>query len=182
MRSRPAAAPFLAKARLAAAIKRALLRSPSERGRRVDLRPDSCCTSGDANYKQAYVRKLFDRLDDWFVWRIWSHRHRKWRCSGCKTLPCCKLYRKYRLVNSGAGPHTARRKAEEEQAHLARSMLRIAFYALKRDAAPVVHDLTWRDHEADLDRRIEDLHARVQRGACRAQPSRRRFIPKADGR
>ena len=42
--------------------------------------------------------------------------------------------------------------------------------------------LTWQDYEADLDRKIEDLHARVQRGAYRALPSRRRYIPKPDGR
>jgi group II intron reverse transcriptase/maturase len=53
---------------------------------------------------------------------------------------------------------------------------------LKRDAAPGVDGLTWRDYEADLDRRIEDLHARLQRGAYRALPSRRRYIPKPDGR
>ena len=41
--------------------------------------------------------------------------------------------------------------------------------------------LTWQTYEADLDRRIEDLHARVHRGAYRAQPARRGFIPKADG-
>jgi RNA-directed DNA polymerase len=35
---------------------------------------------------------------------------------------------------------------------------------------------------ADLDRRIEDLHERVQRGAYRALPSRRKYIPKPDGR
>lgn len=41
--------------------------------------------------------------------------------------------------------------------------------------------LTWRGYETDFDRGIEDLHARVQRGAHRAQPSRRRYISKADG-
>jgi RNA-directed DNA polymerase len=61
-------------------------------------------------------------------------------------------------------------------------MLRTAFFALKREAAPGVDGLTWQDYEADLDRRIEDLHTRVQRGAYRAQPSRRRYIPKPDGR
>jgi group II intron reverse transcriptase/maturase len=61
-------------------------------------------------------------------------------------------------------------------------MLRTAFFALKRGAAPGVDGLTWQDYEADLDRRIEDLHARVHRGAYRAQPSRRRYIPKSDGR
>jgi RNA-directed DNA polymerase len=66
--------------------------------------------------------------------------------------------------------------------HLSESMLRIAFFALKRDAAPGIDGLTWRAYEADLDRRIEDLHERVHRGAYRAQPSRRRYIPKPDGR
>ena len=42
--------------------------------------------------------------------------------------------------------------------------------------------LTWRDYAADLEPSIEDLHARVQRGAYRAQPSRRQYIPKPDGR
>src|SRR5215831_218525 len=66
--------------------------------------------------------------------------------------------------------------------HLSLPMLRTAFFALKREAAPGVDGLTWHDYEADLDRRIEDLHTRVQRGAYRAQPSRRRYIPKPDGR
>jgi RNA-directed DNA polymerase len=66
--------------------------------------------------------------------------------------------------------------------HLSIPILRTAFFALKRDAAPGVDGLTWQDYETDLDRRIEDLHARVQRGAYRAQPSRRRYIPKPDGR
>ncbi len=61
-------------------------------------------------------------------------------------------------------------------------MLRTAFLALKRDAAPGMDGLTWRDYEADLDRRIEDLHERVQGGAYRARPSRRHYIPKPDGR
>src|SRR5580658_9147879 len=42
-------------------------------------------------------------------------------------------------------------------------LLRQAFFALKREAAPGVDGLTWRDYEADLDRRIEDLHSRVHR-------------------
>jgi retron-type reverse transcriptase len=57
----------------------------------------------------------------------------------------------------------------------------VAFFALKRDAAPGVDGLTWQDYEADLDRKIEDLHVRVHRGAYRALPSRRHYIPKADG-
>src|SRR5580704_12485201 len=54
--------------------------------------------------------------------------------------------------------------------HLSIDLLRLAFFALKREAAPGVDGLTWRAYEADLDRRIEDLHARVHRGAYRALP------------
>ena len=65
--------------------------------------------------------------------------------------------------------HAARtRKKEKFTAlfhHLSIPMLRMAFFALKREAAPGVDGLTWQDYEADLDRRIEDLHARVQRGS-----------------
>jgi RNA-directed DNA polymerase len=61
-------------------------------------------------------------------------------------------------------------------------MLRTAFFALKREAAPGVDGLTWQNYEADLDCKIEGLHSQVHRGAYRAQPSRRRYIPKADGR
>src|SRR5258708_7251887 len=66
--------------------------------------------------------------------------------------------------------------------HINLNLLRLAFFALKRGAAPGVDGLTWKDYEADLERKLEDLHARVQRGAYRALPSRRRYIPKSDGR
>src|SRR5215204_3914634 len=66
--------------------------------------------------------------------------------------------------------------------HLSPGLLREAFLALKRDAAPGVDGLTWRDYEADLEPRLADLHARVYRGAYRALPSRRGYIPKPDGR
>src|ERR1043166_1999593 len=66
--------------------------------------------------------------------------------------------------------------------HINAASLRLAFFALKRDAAPGVDGLMWRTYEADLDRNLTDLHARVQRGAYRAQPSRRTYIPKPDGR
>src|SRR5262249_13338030 len=54
--------------------------------------------------------------------------------------------------------------------------------ALKRDAAPGVDGVTWRAYEADLDLNLTDLASRVHRGAYRALPSRRTYIPKADGR
>ena len=66
--------------------------------------------------------------------------------------------------------------------HINIDLLREAFYALKRDAAPGVDGLTWRTYEADLDLNLTDLASRVHRGAYRALPSRRTYIPKADGR
>lgn len=66
--------------------------------------------------------------------------------------------------------------------HLNVDLLREAFFALKREAAPGVDGLTWRDYGADLEPRLADLHDRVHRGAYRALPSRRRHIPKPDGR
>jgi retron-type reverse transcriptase len=66
--------------------------------------------------------------------------------------------------------------------HIDVDLLGMSFLAIKRDAAPGVDGLTWKDYAADLDRNLTDLHARVQRGAYRALPSRRVHIPKADGR
>jgi RNA-directed DNA polymerase len=66
--------------------------------------------------------------------------------------------------------------------HVTVDLLRMAFFALKRNAAPGVDGLTWQDYEADLEPKLVDLHDRVHRGAYRAQPSRRRYIPKPDGR
>jgi len=65
--------------------------------------------------------------------------------------------------------------------HVDTAMLRTAFYAMKRDAAPGVDGMTWETYERDLDRRIEELYARVKSGAYWALPSRRSYIPKEDG-
>src|SRR5712671_1593923 len=66
--------------------------------------------------------------------------------------------------------------------HISTDHLEQALLELKEDAAPGVDGLTWRDYEADLERNLEDLHARVHRGAYRAWASRRVYIPKPDGR
>jgi len=66
--------------------------------------------------------------------------------------------------------------------HVNVDTLGTAFYALKHKAAAGVDGVTWQDYEADLGRNLEDLHGRVHRGAYRPQPSRRTYIPKADGR
>jgi len=66
--------------------------------------------------------------------------------------------------------------------HVTVDLLKDAFLALKRRAAPGVDGVTWQDYEEALEGNLQDLHARVQRGAYRALPVRRRFIPKADGK
>jgi RNA-directed DNA polymerase len=66
--------------------------------------------------------------------------------------------------------------------HVTLSLLRKSFEALKKDAAPGVDGVMWREYETGLEDRLADLHSRVHRGAYRAQPSRRVYIPKADGR
>jgi group II intron reverse transcriptase/maturase len=66
--------------------------------------------------------------------------------------------------------------------HVSPDHLEQVFLELKEDAAAGVDGLTWRAYQADLGRNLEDLHARVHRGAYRAQPSRRVYIPKPDGR
>src|SRR6516225_5565837 len=66
--------------------------------------------------------------------------------------------------------------------HITVQLLRKAFFELKENAAPGVDGLRWGEYEADLEHRLEDLHARLQRGAYRALPGRRGYIPKSDGR
>lgn len=50
-------------------------------------------------YKRAHVRRLFNQLDRWVVRRLWSHRHKRWRCRGWKTLPETRLYGELGLVS-----------------------------------------------------------------------------------
>lgn len=66
--------------------------------------------------------------------------------------------------------------------HLSIDVLRGGFLSLKKSAAAGTDDLTWADYEKNLEPRLCDLHARIHRGAYRAMPSRRVYIPKADGK
>ena len=66
--------------------------------------------------------------------------------------------------------------------HVTVDLLRESYYALKRNAAPGVDGVTWKEYETGLAERLSDLHGRVHRGAYRAQPSKRRWIPKANGK
>lgn len=66
--------------------------------------------------------------------------------------------------------------------HVTTDLLRESFYALKRKAAPGVDGVTWQEYAAGLEDRLKDLHGRVHRGAYQAQPSKRSWIPKANGK
>lgn len=66
--------------------------------------------------------------------------------------------------------------------HITVDLLRESYLALKRDAAPGVDDVTWRQYGEQLEERLTALHERVQSGRYRAMPSKRVWIPKPDGR
>ena len=61
-------------------------------------------------------------------------------------------------------------------------LLETSFFWLKKKAAAGVDGVTWHDYEQDLERKLKDLHGRLHQQAYRALPSRRRFIPKPDGK
>ena len=66
--------------------------------------------------------------------------------------------------------------------HVTIDRLELAYRAIRPGAAPGVDGVTWKDYGQDLEENLRDLHARVHRGAYRARPSRRVYIPKPDGR
>jgi RNA-directed DNA polymerase len=92
-----------------------------------------------------------------------------------------------RVSQGLAGVRKAARERKEAKFtallhHLTVGLLRESFYALKRGAAPGVDGVTWQEDETGLEGRLVNLHSRVHRGAYRARPSRRAYIPKPDGR
>ena len=66
--------------------------------------------------------------------------------------------------------------------HVTLDCLRAAYWAIRPKAAPGVDGMTWGAYGQDLETRLQDLHRRVHSGAYQAKPSRRAYIPKADGR
>ena len=66
--------------------------------------------------------------------------------------------------------------------HVSEDCLAEAFFNLKKTAAVGIDGVTWHEYERDLEANIADLHGRIHRGAYRAKPSRRAWIPKSDGR
>ncbi len=66
--------------------------------------------------------------------------------------------------------------------HVTEQMLREAYEALNPKAAPGVDGMRWKEYGQGLQARLQDLHGRLHRGAYRAQPSKRTYVPKGDGR
>ena len=66
--------------------------------------------------------------------------------------------------------------------HVRVELLRESYFALKRNAASGVDEVTWRQYGENLEDQLVQLHERVHRGTYRAQPSRRTYIQKEDGR
>src|SRR5712692_5861880 len=66
--------------------------------------------------------------------------------------------------------------------HVSLARLRWAYWAIRPKAAPGVDGVTWAAYGQDLDGNLQDLHRRLPAGSYRARPSRRAYIPKADGR
>jgi len=66
--------------------------------------------------------------------------------------------------------------------HVTLERLRLAYRAIRPQAAPGVDGVTWAAYGQDLEANLHDLHRRLHAGSYRAKPSRRAYIPKADGR
>ena len=66
--------------------------------------------------------------------------------------------------------------------HITPELLRASFLELQTHAAPGVDGEMWRDYAVEVEQRIDDLHGRIHRGAYRAKPSKRIYIPRPDGR
>jgi group II intron reverse transcriptase/maturase len=66
--------------------------------------------------------------------------------------------------------------------HVSVGRLRVAYWALNPRAATGIDGVTWEAYGRNLEANLQDLHARVHRGGYRPRPSRRAYIPKADGR
>ena len=99
----------------------------------------------------------------------------------------------HRTQRGGSVPNTldrvrlaARRKRKERFSALFHPItverLREAFVRIKKSAAPGTDGVTWEQYERGLDGNINELHARLHKGAYRVRPSRRAYIPKPDGR
>lgn len=93
-------------------------------------------------------------------------------------------------TDASTGLHSVREAARRNKRakftallhHITPLLLVESFYELRRDAAPGVDEVTWRDYEESLYTRVHELHREIHTGRYRAQPARRVYIEKADGK
>jgi retron-type reverse transcriptase len=65
--------------------------------------------------------------------------------------------------------------------HVTIDLLRDSYYALKRNAASGIDQVTWAEYRQDLEQKLRELHNRIHKGSYRARPAKRVYIPKPDG-
>jgi len=95
-----------------------------------------------------------------------------------------------RRKHRSRGLHGVREAARKDRSlkftallhHVSEDCLREAFFNLKKRAAVGIDNVTWQEYEQNMEVNIADLHGRIHRGAYRAKPSKRIYVPKADGR
>ena len=93
-------------------------------------------------------------------------------------------------VAASTGLDGVRKRAQQDKGarfnnlfhHITAELLTDSFYGLKKNAAAGVDEVTWRKYKKGLAERIAGLHERVHAGSYRAQPVRRKYIDKPDGR
>jgi group II intron reverse transcriptase/maturase len=99
-------------------------------------------------------------------------------------------YRTQSRASGSSGLERVRQAAKEDGKkrftallhHVTIPLLERSYYSLKRRAAAGVDGVTWEEYGKNLAGKLADLHGRIHRGAYRAQPTRRVWIPKPDGR
>jgi RNA-directed DNA polymerase len=99
----------------------------------------------------------------------------------------CRIQRREHVSQGLGGVREAARRDKKQKFtallhHVSIDLLRDSYNSQKRRAAPGVDGVTWQHYGEGVEERLKDLHDRVHRGAYRAQPSRRTYIPKTDGR
>lgn len=101
-------------------------------------------------------------------------------------LPRAPQRKRGRSLGLAGVRETARRQPELQftslMHHVSEDLLREAFFELKKTAAVGIDEVSWNDYEQGHEERLAELHGRLHRGAYRASPSKRIYIPKPDGR
>lgn len=134
---------------------------PSKRANRVDGGPPLAAAESVEGRGSAKGNEEQSRTD-----RPQRRDHQSWGLLGVRLA--AEKNRKLRFTNL--------------MHHLTLELLHASFFDLKKNAVPGIDDVTWREYVSDFAPRLQDLYARVRSGRYRAQPSKRQWIPKSDGR